>query len=62
MTRKLASGSVVETVVTLAASALMTFAGFEMLTGTGAPADAATRDAAVQGCVVPAPRVDEARG
>jgi len=62
MAMRLASGSAVEAVVTLAAAAMMTLAGFEMLTGIGAPADAATRAAAVQGCVVPAPRLDEARG
>lgn len=34
MTIRLSSGSLVETVVTLAAAALMTLAGFEMLDGS----------------------------
>ncbi|HEX6137577.1 MAG TPA: hypothetical protein VF059_07950 [Casimicrobiaceae bacterium] len=41
MTIRLASASLVETAVTLAAAALMTLAGFEMLQGISASAEAA---------------------
>jgi hypothetical protein len=52
----LLSGSVVETVVTLAAAALMTFAGFEMLAGV------TTTSKASQSAVSPTPRADATRG
>jgi hypothetical protein len=41
MTIRLASGSIVETAVTLAAAALMTLAGFEMLQGATSSAEPA---------------------
>ena len=56
----LISGSIVESVVTLAAAALMTFAGFEMLTGMSAKTEAAA--SAVQSVVSPAPKAEETRG
>lgn len=57
----LVSGSAVETVVTLAAAALMTFAGFEMLAGV-ATSPEATAAGAVQSAVSPAARADTTRG
>jgi hypothetical protein len=56
----LVSGSVVETVVTLAAAALMTFAGFEMLAGVTTTSKAAARVS--QSAVSPTPRADATRG
>jgi hypothetical protein len=56
----LVSGSVVETVVTLAAAALMTFAGFEMLAGVTTTSKAAA--GASQSAVSPTPRADATRG
>ena len=55
------SGSAVETVVTLAAAALMTFAGFEMLAGV-ATSPEATAAGAVQSAVSAAARADGTRG
>jgi hypothetical protein len=47
MATPFSSGTFVETVVTLAAAALLTFAGFEMLEGSGArPAASLATDAA----------------
>jgi hypothetical protein len=47
MATRLSSGTFVETVVTLAAAALLTFAGIEMLEGSGArPAGSLATDAA----------------
>ncbi|HXT03562.1 MAG TPA: hypothetical protein VN760_05255 [Casimicrobiaceae bacterium] len=60
MRTSLISGSIVESVVTLAAAALMTFAGFEMLTGMSAKPEAAA--GAVQSVVSPAPKAEETRG
>lgn len=57
----LVSGSAVETVVTLAAAALMTFAGFEMLAGVATSAEA-TAAGAVQSAVSAAARADGTRG
>jgi hypothetical protein len=56
----LVSGSVVETVVTLAAAALMTFAGFEMLAGVTTTPEAAAGPS--QSAVSPTPRADATRG
>ncbi len=61
MLMKLASGSLVETVVTLAAAALMTFAGFEMLEGVIATPDGAPAGSTRAGAVV-TPHGDAARG
>jgi hypothetical protein len=54
---KLASGSTIETAVTLAAAALMTFAGFAMLEERIALPPAASAPA-----IVATPHVDAARG
>jgi hypothetical protein len=61
MRMNLASESVVETVVTLAAAALMTFAGFAMLAGAVAAPDGGPAGATSAGLVA-APHVDAARG
>jgi len=60
MRTSLISGSIVESVVTLTAAALMTFAGFEMLIGMSATPEAAA--GAVQSAVAPAPKAEETRG
>lgn len=60
MRTNLISGSIVEAAVTLAAAALMTFAGFEMLAGVSATPEAAA--GAVQSAVSPAPKAEETRG
>lgn len=61
MRMQLASDSIVETVVTLAAAALMTFAGFEMLESAPAtPGVAAAASTRVGG--VAAPHVESSRG
>jgi hypothetical protein len=56
MTIRLSSGSLVETVVTLAAAALMTLAGFEMLDGS-----TVTRQAPAAATAVAMPHVDMSR-